>query len=139
VNLILAGLAETKHDDQGLIWPLEIAPYEVIVSVIGANEADTLSAAEQFYSQLQSAGVDVLLDDRDLRPGVKFKDADLIGIPLRVNFGGKGLKEGIVELKWRTSAESEKVLLADALKTVVAQLAEKRKAEAEKLATEYGT
>ena len=130
VNRILAGLAETKHDEQGLIWPLSVAPYEVIVSVIGANEPETLVAAEKFYGELQSAGVDVLLDDRDLRPGVKFKDADLIGIPLRINFGGKGLKDGIVELKWRTSAESERVAIADALNVVVAQLAEKRAAGA---------
>ena len=129
VNRILAGLAETKHDEQGLIWPLSIAPYEVIVSVIGANEPETMAAAEKMYAELQSHGVDVLFDDRDLRPGVKFKDADLIGIPLRVNFGGKGLKEGVVELKWRTSAESERVSLADAVKTVIDQLAAKRKAE----------
>jgi prolyl-tRNA synthetase len=130
VNRILAGLAETRHDEQGLIWPLSIAPYEVIVSVIGANEADTLSAAEKFYAELQAAGIDVLLDDRDLRPGVKFKDADLIGIPLRVNFGGKGLKEGIVEIKWRTSADSQRVATADAVKTVIEQLAAKRKEDA---------
>ena len=133
VNRILAGLAETRHDEQGLIWPLAIAPYEVIISVIGANEPETLAAAEQFYGELRAAGVDVLLDDRDLRPGVKFKDADLIGIPLRVNFGGKGLKEGVVELKWRTAADSERVATADATKTVIAQLAEKRKADAANL------
>ena len=130
VNRILAGLAETKHDENGLIWPLAVAPYEVIISVIGANETDTLSAAETFYGQLQAAGVDVLLDDRDLRPGVKFKDADLIGIPLRVNFGGKGLKEGVVELKWRTSAESQRVATADAVKTVLEQLTARRQADA---------
>lgn len=130
VNRILAGLAETKHDEQGLIWPLSIAPYEVIISVIGANETETLTAAEDLYRQLQAAKVDVLLDDRDLRPGVKFKDADLIGIPLRVNFGGKGLKEGVVELKWRTDAESQRVPVADAAKTVVEQLNAKRTADA---------
>jgi prolyl-tRNA synthetase len=108
---------------------LSIAPYEVIISVIGANEPETLAAAESLYSQLQSAGVDVLLDDRDLRPGVKFKDADLIGIPLRVNFGGKGLKEGIVELKWRTAAESERVQLADAAKSVIEQVCAKKKSD----------
>lgn len=134
VNRILAGLAETRHDDQGLIWPLSIAPYEVIVSVIGANEPETLGAAENLYSQLVSAGVDVLLDDRDLRPGVKFKDADLIGIPLRVNFGGKGLKDGVIELKWRTAAEPVRVALSDALQTIIQQLAEERKRQAEKLA-----
>ncbi|WP_397568494.1 proline--tRNA ligase [Schlesneria sp. T3-172] len=129
VNRILAGLAETKHDEQGLIWPLSIAPYEVILSVIGANEPETFAAAEKMYAELRSQGVDVLFDDRDLRPGVKFKDADLIGIPLRVNFGGKGLKEGIVELKWRNAAESERVPLTDAVKAVVDQIAAKRKAE----------
>ena len=130
VNRILAGLAETRYDENGLIWPLSIAPYEVIISVIGANEPETLAAAETFYGELKSAGVDVLLDERDLRPGVKFKDADLIGIPLRVNFGGKGLKEGIVELKWRTSTESERVQTADAVKTVLEQLAAKKKSDA---------
>lgn len=130
VNRILAGLAETKHDENGLIWPLSIAPYQVIVSVIGANEADTLAAAEKFYNELRAAGVDALLDDRDLRPGVKFKDADLIGIPLRVNFGGKGLKEGVLELKWRTAADSERVPVANALQTVLDQLAAKIQAEA---------
>ena len=129
VNRILAGLAETRHDEQGLIWPLAIAPYEVIVSVIGANEPDTMSAAEKFYQDLKAAGVDVLLDDRDLRPGVKFKDADLVGFPLRVNFGGKGLKEGIVELKWRTESDSQRVLTTDAVAAVIQQLAEKRKQE----------
>jgi prolyl-tRNA synthetase len=133
VNRILAGLAETKHDENGLIWPLAIAPYEVIISVIGANEVETMSAAEKFYQELQAVGVDVLLDDRDLRPGVKFKDADLIGIPLRVNFGGKGLKEGVVELKWRTGQESERVSTADAVKTVVEKLAARRKEDASKV------
>jgi prolyl-tRNA synthetase len=133
VNRILAGLAETKHDEQGLIWPLSVAPYEVIVSVIGANEPETLAGAEKLYAQLQTEGVDVLLDDRDLRPGVKFKDADLIGIPLRVNFGGKGLKEGVVEIKWRTAAESERVPLADAVKTVLQQITARKKADAANL------
>ena len=133
VNRILAGLAETQHDEHGLIWPLSIAPYEVIISVIGANETETLSAAEQFYQDLRAAGVDVLLDDRDLRPGVKFKDADLIGIPLRVNFGGKGLKEGIVELKWRTAEASERVTTADAVKTVLTQIAARRNEDASKI------
>lgn len=130
VNRILAGHAETRHDENGLIWPLSIAPYEVIISVIGANEPDTLTAAEKFYQELRAAGVDVLLDDRDLRPGVKFKDADLIGIPLRVNFGGKGLKEGIVELKWRTQSEPGRATLGEAVKTVLDQIAARRQQEA---------
>ena len=91
VNRILAGLAETKHDENGLIWPLAIAPYEVILSALDVTDANTLAASEALYADLKAAKVDVLLDDRDQRPGVKFKDADLIGIPLRVNVGGKGL------------------------------------------------
>ena len=130
VNRIIAGLAETRHDENGLIWPLAVAPYEVILSVIGVNEPETMAAAESLYVGLKSAGVDVLLDDRDQRPGVKFKDADLIGIPLRVNIGGKGLKEGVVELKWRNSVEVEKIQLADAITSVCDRLAARRAEDA---------
>ena len=130
VNRIIAGLAETKHDENGLIWPLSVAPYEVILSVIDVTEAETMSTAESLYAELKSAGVDVLLDDRDQRPGVKFKDADLIGIPLRVNVGGKGLKEGVVELKWRESKEAAKVPVADAVSAIREWLATRRAEEA---------
>lgn len=130
VNRIIAGLAETKHDENGLIWPLAVAPYEVILSVIGVTEPETMAAAESLYAGLKSAGVDVLLDDRDQRPGVKFKDADLIGIPLRVNVGGKGLKEGIVELKWRDAADVEKVAIAAAIPAIQERLTARRAAEA---------
>ena len=130
VNRILAGLAETKHDEHGLIWPLAIAPYEVIVSALDVTDPNTLAAAETLYAELKSARVDVILDDRDQRPGVKFKDADLIGIPLRVNVGGKGLKEGVVELKWRTEKDAEKVPVADALRVIQERLALRRSEEA---------
>jgi prolyl-tRNA synthetase len=130
VNRIIAGLAETKHDANGLIWPLSIAPYSVILSVIDVTDPASMSAAESLYAELKSAGVDVLLDDRDQRPGVKFKDADLVGIPLRVNVGGKGLKEGVVELKWRTAADAEKIPLADAVRAVCERLDARRKEEA---------
>ena len=102
VNRIIAGLVETKHDENGIIWPLAVAPYAVILCPLNVDRPETMKAAETIYDQLQAAGVDVLLDDRDQRPGVKFKDADLIGIPLRVVVGGKGLKDGIVEVKWRS-------------------------------------
>ena len=130
VNRIIAGLAETKHDENGLIWPLSVAPYEVILSVIDVTETDTMTVAEKLYAELKAAGVEVLLDDRDQRPGVKFKDADLIGIPLRVNVGGKGLKEGVVELKWRESKDSAKVPLADAVSAIRERLATRRTEEA---------
>lgn len=129
VNRIIASLAETKNDENGLIWPLAVAPYEVVVIPL-QEEATVVEAAESVYTQLQKAGVDVLLDDRAQRAGVKFKDADLIGFPLRVVIGGKGLQEGLIELKWRTAAEPIKVPVADAVATILKQLAERRAEEA---------
>ena len=129
VNRIIAALAETKNDENGLIWPLSVAPYEVVVIPL-QEEATVVDAAESVYSQLQKAGVDVLLDDRAQRAGVKFKDADLIGFPLRVVIGGKGLQEGLIELKWRTAAEPIKVPVADAVATILKQLAERQAEEA---------
>lgn len=129
VNRIIAALAETKNDENGLIWPLAVAPYEVVVIPL-QEEATVVEAAESVYSQLQQSGVDVLLDDRAQRAGVKFKDADLIGFPLRVVIGGKGLQEGLIELKWRTATEPIKVPVADAVATILKQLAERRAEEA---------
>ncbi len=118
VNRIIAALCETSHDEAGIIWPISLAPYEVIVSPLNVKEAGVLEAAEKLYSELQALGVDVLLDDRDQRPGVKFKDADLIGIPLRVVVGGRGLKEGQLELKRRTVADATMIPLEGAAKAV---------------------
>lgn len=132
VNRIIAALAETKNDENGLIWPLAVAPYEVVVIPVQEESAVT-QAAETIYSQLQSAKVDVLLDDRPQRAGVKFKDADLIGFPLRVVIGGKGLQEGTIELKWRTDAAPIKVPVADAVTAILNQLAERRTQEAVKV------
>lgn len=133
VNRIVASLAETSYDANGLIWPLSIAPYEVLVIPLNVTDAEVMSVAEKFYNELGAAGVDVLMDDRDARPGFKFKDADLIGIPLRLVVGGKGLKDGLVEIKWRTAAEPEKVSVNDAIATVKRMLAEKKAEEAAKV------
>ena len=105
VNRIIAGLAETRHDDNGLIWPMSVAPYEVLVIPLNVTDENVMKEAERVYSELRLAGVDVLMDDRDARPGFKFKDSDLIGIPLRVVIGGKGLKDGVAEVKWRTESD----------------------------------
>ncbi len=133
VNRIIAGLAETQHDANGLIWPLAVAPYEVLLIPLNVAEAETTELSDKFYGELQAAGIDVLVDDRDARPGFKFKDADLIGIPLRVIIGGKGLKDGVVEVKWRTDAEATKVPVADAIQTVVKWIAERKAADAAKV------
>ena len=112
VNRIVAALAETCHDEKGLIWPVSIAPFEVVVAPLSVKDEAVRNAAEGLYRELQEAGVDVLLDDRDERPGVKFNDADLIGFPVRVVVGGKGLAEGVAEVKRRTRDQPEKVPLA---------------------------
>jgi prolyl-tRNA synthetase len=133
INRIVASLAETSYDANGLIWPLSIAPYEVLVVPLNINEPDTMQLAESVYKELSEAGVDVLLDDRDARAGVKFKDGDLIGIPLRIVIGGKGLKEGLVEVRWRTDAEPVKVPIGDAIDKVREMLVERKAAEASKV------
>ncbi len=115
INRIIAGLIETKHDENGIVWPMSLAPYEVILTPLNVNQADVMEATEQLYKDLQRAGVEVLLDDRDQRPGVKFKDADLIGIPLRVVIGGRGLKDGQLEIKWRWKPEAEMIPLEGAV------------------------
>ena len=133
INRIVAALAETSYDANGLIWPLAVAPYEVLVIPLNTTDAELMQVAEKFYAELQQAGVDVLFDDRDARPGFKFKDADLIGIPLRLVIGGKGLKEGHVEVKWRTDAEATKVPVADAVATVQKMLADRKQEENSRL------
>ncbi len=122
VNRILAGLAETKHDENGLIWPMTIAPYEVLVIPLNVSDAEVVEAANRVYEELKEQGVDVLIDDRDARPGFKFKDADLIGIPLRVVIGGKGLKQGVAEVKARTEAEPTMVALETVVSDVVTRV-----------------
>jgi prolyl-tRNA synthetase len=102
-------LAETSHDDSGLIWPLAVAPYEVLLLPLNVADPEVLKVADRYAAELEAAGVELLFDDRDVRPGVKFKDADLIGIPLRIVIGGKGLQEGQVEIKWRRAAQPDKV------------------------------
>ncbi|MBI4759966.1 MAG: proline--tRNA ligase [Chloroflexota bacterium] len=105
LNLLLA-LAEAHHDDKGLTLPHPAAPFDVYLMHVPGKEMDTQAKAEEIYSQLQTAGISVLFDDREERAGVKFNDADLIGCPLRVTVGEKALKEGMVELKSRKSKEN---------------------------------
>jgi prolyl-tRNA synthetase len=126
VNRIVAALCENSNDENGLIWPLSLAPYEVLVIPLNVADAEVQQIADRYVAELEQAGIEVLYDDRDARPGVKFKDADLIGIPLRIVIGGKGLKDGHVELKWRTSSEPDKVPVAEGARTAIQWLKEKR-------------
>jgi prolyl-tRNA synthetase len=125
VNRILAAALEYEggHDDRGIIWPMSLAPYHVIITPIKyAAGSEVQRVADDLYEQLGAAGVDVLLDDRDERPGVKFNDADLIGIPLRITVGDKGLAHGEVEFKRRTAAKPEMVLVDAIVEQVVAEV-----------------
>ncbi len=124
VNRIIAGLVETSHDAAGIVWPVALAPYEVCVCPVKATDEASVAAAEKIVAELEEAGVDVILDDRDQRPGVKFKDADLVGFPVRITIG-KSLAEGKVEVKWRWDSESTLVSVDE----VAVQLAEALKDE----------
>ena len=107
----MATIAETHNDDKGLIWPTEVAPFEVVITLMNLKDEDTVNAANALYEELLAAGVDVLLDDRDARAGVKFADSELIGIPYRVTMGPRGIKEGMVEFTPRATGETEEVAL----------------------------
>ncbi|MFZ2490649.1 MAG: proline--tRNA ligase [Thermoanaerobaculia bacterium] len=100
IGRTVAAAIEQSHDADGIIWPMPIAPFEVLVTSLGRDEA-VMNAATDVYEQLAAAGVDVLFDDRDERPGVKFKDADLVGFPLRIAVGAKSLAAGQIEWSWR--------------------------------------
>ena len=119
VGRAMAAVAETHHDENGLIWPMNIAPYEVVLTVVKVDHEESMGCAERLYDELRAAGVDVLLDDRDGRPGVKFADAELIGIPLRVTIGPRGLENSIVELTARTDGERHDVPVDDVVARLV--------------------
>ncbi|HEY1266862.1 MAG TPA: proline--tRNA ligase [Candidatus Binatia bacterium] len=109
VSRLLAAAIEQNHDANGIIWPLAIAPFEVILLPINYLDERIRAAADRLYDDLRARKVDVLLDDRDERPGVKFKDADLIGVPLRITIGAKGLDKGCVEVRRRRDGSVEEI------------------------------
>ncbi len=113
-----AAAVEQSHDDNGIIWPMALAPAQVAIVPVSWNDERMRQTAEDLYRNLQAAGIDVLLDDRDERPGIKFKDADLIGAPLRITIGAKSLDRGCVELKPRTDKQAQDLPLADAVERV---------------------
>ncbi len=121
INRIIAAAIETSHDENGIIWPVALAPYEVLLVPLKVTDEQTMKVATQLHDDLSAAGIDVLLDDRDARAGVKFKDADLIGIPLRVVIGPRGLKQGQLEIKWRWEKEP-RMIDRDGAAELVAEL-----------------
>ena len=115
----IAAVVETHHDEKGIIWPVAIAPYAVAITVLRADTAEALEAGQRLYEHLEQAGIDTILDDRVERPGVKFADAELIGVPYRVTVGPRGLEKGIVEIQERAGGDSEEVTLSNAVQYLV--------------------
>ena len=114
VTRTLSAIVEQHHDENGIIWPMSVAPYHVIITLVKPGDETQEAVAEEIYSRLSDAGVEVLLDDRDERPGVKFKDADLLGIPVRITVG-KRAPEGVVEYKLRREAEKQEMSVSEAV------------------------
>jgi len=124
ISRTLQASIEQKHDADGIIWSWSIAPFQVLVCLLDPQLKEAAEMAGKLAAAAEQAGADVLVDDREERPGVKFKDADLIGIPLRLTVGGRGLKEGVIELKWRWQKEVSKIPLGEAESRVAAAVAE---------------
>jgi len=126
VGRTLQAIIEQSHDADGIVWPWNSAPFHVLICVLDPQLPEAMTLAKDLAAAAEQAGAEVLVDDRVERPGVKFKDADLIGIPLRLTVGGKGLKEGVIELKWRANKDVVKVPVAEAAARVAAAVQEKQ-------------
>jgi prolyl-tRNA synthetase len=125
ISRTLQAVIEQSHDDDGIIWPWAIAPFQVLVCLLDPQDSDAALVAGRISAAAERGGADVLVDDRNERPGFKFKDADLLGIPLRITVGGRGLREGIVEMKWRGAAETLKIPVNESEARVEAAIREK--------------
>jgi prolyl-tRNA synthetase len=128
VSRLVAAAIEQNHDSNGIIWPFSLAPFQVLLLAINYKDQAVQEVSDRLYQELQKRGLEVLLDERDERPGVKFKDADLIGIPLRVTIGAKGLAKGCVELRWRVDGKTEDIAVdaaAQKIQTIVTQALQK--------------
>ena len=113
----MAAIVEQSHDDKGIIWPENIAPYKYIILIMSTKDETQNKVANDLYEKMNAAGIEVMLDDRDERPGVKFNDAELIGIPYRITVGKKA-GEGIVEFKARTAEAAEELSIEELLKKI---------------------
>ncbi|WP_071518432.1 proline--tRNA ligase [Geitlerinema sp. PCC 9228] len=121
ISRLAQACIEQRHDDNGMMWPVAIAPYHVLITVPKVSDSQQMEAAEQLYQQLHAAGIETLLDDREESPGVKFKDADLIGIPYRL-VTGRALKSGKVELVERETGKAEEIPLENVVETLTSRI-----------------
>ena len=126
VTRTMAAIVEQHHDEGGIIWPMSVAPYHVIICVMKAGDENQDRVAEHIYEELNKAGVETLLDDRDERAGVKFKDADLLGIPIRITVG-RGAADGMVEYKMRRDAEKTDMTVDECLKEAIGTVERERR------------
>jgi len=118
VSRTLAAVIEQHHDEDGIVWPVSVAPYHAIVTLVKPKDEEQAKVAEEIYQSLLTAGVEAVIDDRDERPGVKFKDADLLGFPIRITVG-KRAGEGIVEYKLRRDSEKSELSVAEAIENAI--------------------
>jgi prolyl-tRNA synthetase len=125
ITRIVSAAIEQNHDQNGIIWPMALAPFQVTILALQTRDEEVMAAAQKLHDELEAQGLEVLLDAREERPGFKFKDADLLGIPIRIVVGGRGLKEGVVEVRRRGEEDTDKVTV-DA---VVDHVLERVKAE----------
>jgi len=122
VSRTVAAIIEQHHDDDGIAWPLSVAPFSVEVLAVSMKSEEAVGVAEKLYKDLEAAGVDTLYDDREDSAGVKFKDADLVGMPLRITVGDRGLKKGVVEARVRKTGEVTELPVDDAVQGVLRML-----------------
>jgi prolyl-tRNA synthetase len=118
VSRAVAAAIEQHHDERGILWPKALAPFDAILLPVNLSDDQTVSEMERLYAGLREVGLDILLDDRDLRPGPKFKDADLVGVPVRVTLGERNLKAGNAEVYYRLEDRTDIVPLGDVVDTV---------------------
>ena len=125
VTRLVGAAIEQNHDAKGIIWPRALAPFEVVICGVGWGKSEEVrNACESIYASLKAQGVDVILDDRDLRPGIMFAEWELIGPPIRITVGDRGLKDGVVELLYRTETDAARVELADCVAQTIARLSQ---------------
>ncbi len=127
VGRCLAAVVERNHDEKGIVWPVNVAPFEVVITVLNPKDVKTAEAGERFYEELSKAGIDVIIDDRDERPGVKFTDAELVGIPWRLTIGPKGLAAGKVEWVRRKDGRKRELDLDKAAEAAIETILEERR------------
>jgi len=127
VGRVMASIVEACHDASGIVWPVTVAPFEVVITVLNPTDVETQEAGERIYEALRAQGIDVIIDTRDERPGVKFKDAELVGIPYRITIGPRGLAEKKVEFVRRRDGTKRELALDRAAETVAEAVLEERR------------